>query len=427
MPTTRAIVDALRADAVGAAVISVAILLLFVGAELFGRFTRAPTEWTRKGTHVGAGAVVLCFPWLVQHTETVVVLSSTFAGLLVGGRVTGLLSSIHNVERRTGGAYYYPFAVLLAWILSGGEALTFCVPLAVMAVADTGAALVGQRAGETTFRVMDGSRSVEGSLAFFGLAFGVVLTGCALDGRPGWPGILLVTLVVAILTTSVEAISVRGSDNILIPYAAWLGLDRTLRLGLSDLGGWVEGMILAIGVLLATRERAGLDVAGGVTVFLIVTLTWALGGTTWLLPLLGLYALVVFFRPDRLEGRVEMVFPTAAGALVWVLAFAHSGAPELHAPYVSAVAANGAIAGLLLAPASVLGRVTGVAVGLLVPSVTMAWAVPGTPLVAVVLTAFMGLGLYRLLERTPLMGKRLVATASSGLLLLGIQAMREMA
>lgn len=412
------IADALLVDAAGALFISVAILVLFVGAELVKRFTSAPTEWTRKGTHVGAGAVVLAFPWLVQHTVTVAVLSTTFAALLVGGRVTGLLSSIHDVERKTAGAYYYPFAVLLAWMLSGGEPLTYCVPLAIMAVADTGAALVGQRAGETTFQVLDGKRSLEGSLAFFGLAFGVVLLGCALDGRPGWPGILLVTLVVALLTTSVEAVSVRGSDNILIPYAAWLALDRTLNLGLAELGGWIEGMMIGIVVLIATRERAALDVAGGVTVFLIITLSWALGGLEWLMPLLGLYLIAMFGRAE-ITGNLENVFPTAAGAMVWVLAYAHLSEQTLHTPFAASVAANGAIAGLLLTPsARPPMRALGVVIGISAPAAATMWAAPATPLGFVVLGGGLGIALYLVLDRTPLIGKRLVASASAGLLVL---------
>jgi len=195
---------ALWDDVGGAALISAAIFGLFGGAEVGRRLLGLPTEFTRKFTHVGAGVVVLSFPWLVGHTATVVVLALAFAAILVGGRITGLLGSIHGVERRTGGAYYYPLPVPGAWVLSGGDALLYCIPLAVMAVADTGAARVGQRAGETTYRVLDGERTLEGSVTFVALAFWVVLLGCALFGRPPWPDMLLVTLVGAGLSTAAE-------------------------------------------------------------------------------------------------------------------------------------------------------------------------------------------------------------------------------
>ena len=56
-----------------------------------------------------------------------------------------------------------------------------------MALADAGAAVVGQRPGVTRYPVLDGARSLEGSLTFFGLAAGVVAAGLALAGAPGWP------------------------------------------------------------------------------------------------------------------------------------------------------------------------------------------------------------------------------------------------
>ena len=202
--------EALKADLPGALFISTAILALFGTAEALKRLRQTPTEWTRKLTHMGSGVIVFGVPWMIRSPWTVAALSLAFAGILIGGRVTGWLSSVHDVERQTSGAYYYPFAVLGLFLLADGDKLLYCVPLAVMAVADTGAALVGKHRGQVRYKVLDGDRSLEGSFTFFGLAFALVLVGLAIAGRPGWPAMLLVTLVVASLTTSVEAVSVRG-------------------------------------------------------------------------------------------------------------------------------------------------------------------------------------------------------------------------
>jgi len=406
---------ALRADATGAAVVAVAIVGLFVLAELANRLAGSPVEWTRKGTHVGSGAIVLAFPWLFDHTVTVLVLALSFFGVLVGGRVTGLLGSIHGVKRRTGGAYYYPFAVLATWWLSGGDPLLYCVPLAVMAVADTGAALVGQQAGERVYRVMDGQRTVEGSLAFFVLSFGIVLVGCALAGRPQWPAILLTTLVVAGLTTAVESISVRGSDNLFVPYAAWLALEHTERLGLAALGEWVLGMALGVGVLLATSARAKLSAAGAVTVFLVSTLSWALGGAAWFAPLAALYGLYLAARPPEVSTDIDVVFPTTVGSMVVVLAFAHTGSPSLYAPYLVTVAANGAIAAAMVATARGWSVPLSVLVGIGLPVVVARALSPEASLLLPVAGGMIGLVLFRALSFTPLVGRRLAASLTCGL------------
>lgn len=403
----------LSADAVGAVFIAVSIVVLFVGAEVASRVWRLPTEYTRKATHVGAGAVVFAFPWLVSHTTTVAVLAVSFAGILLGGRVTGLLGSIHNVERRTSGAYYYPLAVLGVWLLSAGDPLLFCVPLGIMAVADTGAALVGQRAGETTYRVMDGERSLEGSLAFFALAFTIVLVASAVAGRPEWPATLLVALVVAVLTTAVESVSVRGSDNIGIPYAAWLALEHTERLGLHALGDWTLGMVLGVLLVFVSSERARLEPSGAVFIFLVTTLSYALGGWVWFLPLAALYAGFLAARVPGLT-QLEQVFPTTAGAMVVVVAYAHTERADLYVFYLTTVAASGAMGGVLIAAVRRWPQLPLGIAGALVPIVVAKGIEPSSYFFAPLLGAVAAVLVLWLLRDAPAWGRRVGISLLAG-------------
>ena len=100
--------EELQSDALPAMFISAGILALFVTGELLHRFRGLRVELTRKLSHVGAGLIVLSFPWLLSSPWTVAVLCIAFAGLLAIGKVTGLLSSVHSVERQTGGALLLP-------------------------------------------------------------------------------------------------------------------------------------------------------------------------------------------------------------------------------------------------------------------------------------------------------------------------------
>jgi dolichol kinase len=404
----------LRDDGAGALLVAVYVLALFAGAEISRRIWGLHVETTRKATHLGAGAIVMAFPWILHHTVTVVLLALAFGGILVAGRVTGVLGSIHAVERRTSGAYLYPFAVLAIWVLSGGDALEFCVPLAVMAVADAGAAIVGQRAGETTYPVMDGRRSVEGSMAFFSLAFAVVLMGCTLAHRPGWPDLLLVTLVVASLTTAVEAVSVRGSDNLAIPYAAWLALDHTDRLGLDKLGDWILGMSLGLLVLAATSVRASLTAAGAVVIFLVATIAWAIGGPAWFAPIGALYALYLLARPEGTDTELDMVFPSTAGSMVVVLAHAHTGDERLFGPYVVTVAANGAMAFAAIAGVRGWPVVASAALGAALPVAVARIVAPETPWAMALALAIPAVLLFRALTPTGFAGRRIAASVLVG-------------
>ena len=420
------VIEALAADLVGMGVIATSILLLFVAAETWKRLRDVPTEWTRKLTHLGSGVVVMTFPWLVESAWTVLVLAVAFGGILVGGKVTGLLSSVHDVERRTQGAYLYPLAVLGIFVLAEGDPLLFCVPLAIMAVADTGAAIVGKHAGGTRYRVLDGERSLEGSLTFFGIAFAIAIGGLALAGKPGWPASLLVALVVAILTTSVEAVSVRGSDNVLIPYAAWIALQRTMDLGLAGLEPWLLGMLCAATLLAITWRQAQLTVAGGVTLFLLASLAYSTGGWVWAAPFYAVYAMFLVVRLPRAETDVDQVFATSAGSLVLLLAFSHTGQESLLVPFLVTVSANAAIlmGTLVFQWSAERGggqlwaalRILGVVVGALVPAL-VSWALGlEGHLITITAGGIVGVVLFRLVERAAFKGRRLVCSLTVGVL-----------
>lgn len=408
--------DAIIHDAQGALLISIGIVALFAIGESLHRVARVRVELTRKFTHVGAGMIVLSFPWVIESPWTVLALSVSFGGLLVAGKMTGLLSSVHNVERRTSGAYFYPVAVFGTFWLSKGDPLLFCVPIAVMALADTAAALVGQRIGEFHYRVFDNKRSVEGSLGFFGFALAVCMAGMALAGEPGWPAMFIVALVAAIMATATEAISVRGADNLFIPYTCFLVLDRTLRLGLRDLSGWIEGMMLALLILVSTYRVAALTPAGGVTVFVVVTLAWALGGLPWLLPLATLYLLYILTAPRDSDIRADLdeVFPTTVGSMVVVLAFGHFDDPDLFVPYLATLTASGAIAlgrmakmrGWPMIPLGLSGAMTP-----LIPVLAYEQTVP---LPALALATAAGSLAFAALAKTEFTGRRMVSSLLAG-------------
>ncbi|MCP4808590.1 MAG: hypothetical protein GY913_35310 [Proteobacteria bacterium] len=416
-PEYPSILEQLALDWKGSLAIATAILLLFVVAEVWKRRTNAPTEWTRKLTHLGSGVIVMTFPWLVESVWSVVLLAASFGGLLAIGKVTGLLSSVHDVERKTQGAYLYPLAVLGVFIASDGDALLFCVPLAIMAVADTGAAIVGKHTGGTKYTVLDGERSLEGSLTFFGLAFAICIGGLALAGRPGWPASLLVTLVVAALTTSVEAVSVRGSDNVLIPYAAWLALDRTMELGLSALEPWLLGMLFAGTTLAVSWRRADLSVAGGVIVWLIGSLAYASGGWTWAVPFYSLYGVFLLAKvPRRPDSGVDDVFATAAGSLALLLAYVHTGSEALLVPFLVTVSANAAILMAFLSRQRSAPWRLAIVAGAFVPPAA-AWAMGLRDHVLLVAAGgLVGLGLFLAVERLAFPGRRLVSSLGVGVL-----------
>ncbi len=307
-------------------------------------------ETTRKISHASAGLIVMTMPWVVSSHWTVLALSLSFGALLGGTRLIGLLPSIHAVSRRTGGALYYPMAVYLIYALSAGDPLLYCVPMLVMAFSDAGAAVVGRRYGIVRYRVIEDFRSLGGSVTFFGLTFALVTGGLGIAGYGDLPATLLITLLVAMISTAVEGISVRGADNILVPYVTFVVLDATLSLGREGLGSWVLGAALVLAILLASFRQTRLNATAFMALFVGGVLSWGLGGPVWFATLVVPYIAFAATRPPggAVEADLVVIVPSFAVSLIIVLLFGHLDIATLFVPFTASVAA---VAGIVMAGA----------------------------------------------------------------------------
>jgi phytol kinase len=410
------LLDIFIKDTWGIVIVSTSIILLFGIGEYLRRIKKFDGEGTRKLSHFGAGIIIMAFPWLFQSHWTVALLSCNFFLILLIGKYTGLLSSVHDVERRTGGAYYYPLAVYSTFWLSKGDAILFCLPMSILAVADAGAALVGKRIGKRKYTVYDGKRSFEGSLTFFVLALTLSIAMLGVSGHPGWPEMLLVALAIAIFTTSLESISILGIDNLMIPYGAFLVLDRSLRIGLQDLSGWFEGMFLSTLIIAFTWKKAGLTEAGAMSIFVAGSLAWAIGDWYWTIPLVSLYAMflltifVAGYQPTIGDTDLQDVFPTMFGALLIILLYSHFQEESLFIPYLTALAAGGALAMARLATFQRLLVLPTVFVGAIAPVLPLLLLKEKIPFLTMTFSIGIGLLCFLVLRKTTFLGKRLLAT-----------------
>jgi phytol kinase len=247
-------------------------------------------------------------------------------------------------------------------------------------------------------------RSLEGSLTFFVLAFSLSILFFTIAQEPGWPEMLLIALLLALMTTALEGISILGLDNILIPYGGFLLLERSLRMGLDDLAGWFEGMLITSAIILFSWKRIGLTEAGALSIFIAGSFAWALGDWFWSIPLLSLYLLFfvlveVYKRlpsPTMQDKRysLEDILPTVLGALIFILLFAHFQEDSLLIPYITAL--------------MVLGAITPTLPFLLMKAPFPYWKI--------LLSSFIGVLIFYILRRSPLIGRRLLATLLAGAL-----------
>lgn len=198
-------------------------------------------EWCRKLMHIGSGIVALSIPWLFQRTWPVLILcAGSGAGLLAIKHLKFLKQNIGRVvgevERKSSGDIYFPLTIAVLFLLSKGDPLFYCIPIMILTFADAAAALVGIFYGVLHFKTRDGVKTIEGSLAFFLVAFICAHIPMLLFTDLGSQEILLIAFLLAFLLMIVEAaVGWKGLDNLLIPLVGFLILKVAIDCSLAEL------------------------------------------------------------------------------------------------------------------------------------------------------------------------------------------------
>jgi phytol kinase len=361
------------------------IVLLIVGvAEVWARYGGGRPEWTRKLVHTAGGLVCLLFPFLIRSAWTVLLMALGLAALFVWGARTGALPSLHRVSRPSRGAEYYPLTICALFVLSRGRPWLYVSSVLVLAVADAAAALVGGRYGRLRFRVEDEDKSVEGSAVFLLVAFLAIHLPVLLMTDLPRPNVVLSALLVAAVVAGFEIVSLQGTDNLFVPIAVCLILDRLTTKPLAEVVFQNVSLLFVAAIVGLLVWRGRLSSAGGaVGLVLFAYGAWSLGSIRWGVPVLLSFLLywaawVRWPRTDRGPFRVRVLFRTVLIPLA-LLGLANGlGLYEtLYGPYLAAAA--------VVTACSVWSRIEPVVPRAGVPRVLAAVAVGGLAWAAAVL------------------------------------------
>jgi phytol kinase len=273
------------------------------------------------------------------------VLTLVLSAILALGARWHFFKSLHSVARRTRGSEYFPLAIFLVFVLASGKPWLYVSAVLTLTVADACAALVGVRYGRLRYEVEDGKKSLEGSLACLLATFlAAELPALLMTDRPCLV-CTLSALLVAVLVTGFEAISLEGSDNVFVPVAVCVVLDKTISRPLQEvvyLNVSLAGTCVVVGLL--TRRSRVFNTGAKIAILLFAYGTWALGSWQWALPILlgfGFYLIqemAVPLPPERIGNvRVRTVTRVLLPPLV-LLVFANSLSQYrfLFGPYLTA-------------------------------------------------------------------------------------------
>lgn len=280
--------------ALGIGAVLVALVALLGTLGWWQRRRSPHPESVRKVAHVGMGLVTLGFPWVFHAVWPVWVLCAASVAVMAAARWwrplrPSLGGVMGRVERAGGGEFYFTLAVAALFTatwhapLTHGVNLLYTIPVLILALADAVGALVGVNYGRARYTAGNGHKSVEGSLAFFLVAFFSTHVPLLLGGQVGRAECLLIGLLLGLLVMLLEAVCGHGTDNLLVPLASFVALRIYLHLGA---GALLTRFVVLAGLtvfMLAWRRRTYLDDSAPLAAALVLYLSGSLGGWPWLL------------------------------------------------------------------------------------------------------------------------------------------------
>jgi phytol kinase len=212
------------------AITAIWVLLILVIAWVVNRFADEP-EIVRKIVHIGTGNVIL-LAWWLDIPASVGITASILASVitLLSYRLP-ILPGINSVGRQSFGTFFYSvsFGILVAcfWYLQQPQYAA--LGILIMTWGDGLAALIGQRFGTHKYKVFGTQKSWEGSLTMMFVSYfisNLILVATQGNSLETW----IVSLMVAFIATSLEAVSFLGIDNLTVPLGS-----ATLAFFLSQL------------------------------------------------------------------------------------------------------------------------------------------------------------------------------------------------
>ena len=271
-------------------ILGVLILLgaLMLGVCLFQSHFAWRPELSRKSVHIMMGLVCLTFPWIFHEHWPVWLLAGIAVICLGSVRLVPSLKSklgsvLCGVERESWGEIFFPVSVAFVFCLADGDKILFFVPVLTLTLADAVAALIEQRYGSSRYETDDGWKTVEGSTAFFIIAFLSTHVPLLLFSNTGRKECLLIGIVMGLILMLMEAIAWQGLDNLFLPLVSYVFLARFTNLSAHELGIRLGVLIVMILGFIFWRKTTRLTQSAVIGAALVLYGAWAIGDFHWLI------------------------------------------------------------------------------------------------------------------------------------------------
>ena len=294
--------------------------LLLNKLEKSGKFN---SEFVRKILHIGSGIGGLALPFIFERKSSVVILGIVFLVLLVSIRimkhkVTGFKKVLETKNRKTFGDIYFIMTILGLWLVSSDNKVMYTLPIIILMFSDAFAALIGEFYSKYKFNTGFGTKSIEGSAAFFLTTYFICINFFLFFSDIGSINIVLVSLLLSILTMILEVISWNGLDNLFVPFFVYMFLRLNLYLTEKELMYKFWIMVILFVIIILNRKKTTLTRTAQTASLFFLYIIMIMGGIKWLVPPLIMYLGYYHITPkvegqvkDSLKGLLAIAFTTS--------------------------------------------------------------------------------------------------------------------
>lgn len=201
------------------------IFAMLAIAEGLRRWRGYSSQFTRKVIHIGVGMLSWVVPFLFDSPWLFVAACGGFMVLNFLDWRYGFFKAMMSGDASNLGTVYFPLAAAVVTILFWNNPPLLVGALMPLTWGDGMAPVIGGWVGRHSYTVLGHRRTLEGSTGFF--LFCLLFTWLALWLMPGEPNLsagaaIVPALLLSLLTTLIEAISIWGLDNLTITAAAIL-------------------------------------------------------------------------------------------------------------------------------------------------------------------------------------------------------------
>ena len=208
---------------IGILVSYIFIFLMIIGGKLFEKIGK---EASRKFIHIMLGNWWLIAMYFFNNVWFAAFVPLTFVIINYISYKKDIIKVMEREEDKKDGlgTVYYACSLLILVIITFGvlnKPILGLVPIFVMAFGDGLAAIFGKLIKSKKYKVYDTEKSIAGSLTMFIVSFIIISIYLIYINNPFW---YLKAIIISLIITVLEAISIKGTDNITVPIATLIML-----------------------------------------------------------------------------------------------------------------------------------------------------------------------------------------------------------